>query len=508
MKLPVALYVNSGYPFLWVKTDEYSSAMNDCAVSILRSNPDSVIMTWNMVAGLRLLKYSVTGNGAYTCVETQLNEQAQAGDALACLMHIKKKLTNKGDNRSHVLILEDFHLFIKNPVIWRTLLNMQSSLSTNASSILFLSPVTNVIPEEFEDYVSIYTYELPSKRELVALTRQVINDTGVILPSETTVEDVANAGLGMSRNNFFNAMYLASTYALNARTELEMKIIYSQKENMLQKDALVTSLKTEKTFANVCGLHSMKGFTRDMIASKLGRGILILGVPGSGKSLFASTLGNEMNRPVLSLDFASLMGGVVGETESKTEKALKMVDAMQPCILFIDEIEKGLAGTSGMNGDSGTSKRQGSLFLKWLNDHTSDVYVVATANSLEDLPAEYLRAERWDAIFFVDLPDSHLRNELLQMYTGEYGLQQVTDADIDIAGWTGAEIKALCRIAKARGISLESAKHYVVPIIKSAAKKLDKLREYADSFAVSADEEDATENSVGLFSNRNVVTLQ
>lgn len=220
--------------------------------------------------------------------------------------------------------------------------------------------------------------------------------------------------------------------------------------------------------------------------AKRGKGVLLLGVPGAGKSHFAKTLGKETGRVTINMDFGNLMGGIVGETEQKTRDALAVIDAMEPCILFIDEIEKGLAGTSGHNGDSGTSKRQGGMFLKWLNDHDSDVYVVATSNSINDLPPEFLRAERWDAIFFVDLPHEEERVAILNIYRKFYSISDEDTQIPDIEGWTGAEIRSMCRLASSMEISLMEASQYICPIIKTMGEKIDALRNFATNRAIPA----------------------
>jgi SpoVK/Ycf46/Vps4 family AAA+-type ATPase len=131
--------------------------------------------------------------------------------------------------------------------------------------------------------------------------------------------------------------------------------------------------------------------------------VLLLGVSGSGKSQFCKALGNETGRPTLILDVGSLMGSLVGQSEERTRQALRIADAMAPCVLMIDEVEKALAG-AGSNADSGVSARMLGSLLSWLNDHESDAFVVCTANDISKLPPEFSRCERFDAVFFLDLP--------------------------------------------------------------------------------------------------------
>ena len=143
-------------------------------------------------------------------------------------------------------------------------------------------------------------------------------------------------------------------------------------------------------------------------------------MPGTGKVGFREGPGNETGRPTLVLDVGSLMGSLVGQTEERTRQALRIVDAMAPCVLFIDEIEKALAGVQSCGQtDSGVSARMFGTFLGWLNDHESDVFVVATSNDISKLPPEFSRAERWDGTFFLDLPGQHEKDAIWRMYLGE-----------------------------------------------------------------------------------------
>jgi SpoVK/Ycf46/Vps4 family AAA+-type ATPase len=133
------------------------------------------------------------------------------------------------------------------------------------------------------------------------------------------------------------------------------------------------------------------------------RGVLLLGVPGTGKSVFAKALGNETGRPTLLLDVGNLYGSLVGSTEANVRQALRTLDAMAPCLCFIDELEKALGGVGG-NGDSGVATRLFATLLTYLSDHGSDVFMVATSNDISKLPPEFTRAERWDGVYFIDLP--------------------------------------------------------------------------------------------------------
>ena len=197
-----------------------------------------------------------------------------------------------------------------------------------------------------------------------------------------------------------------------------------------------------------------------------------MGTPGTGKSHFAKGLGKALGLPTPGLDFGRMFGSLVGESEGRIREALAVVDAFSPCILFIDEIEKGLSGIqSSGSTDGGTGSRVFGTFLTWLNDHKSRVFVVATCNDVSKMPPEFLRAERWDAIFFVDLPTERERRIILDLYQKQYHVEG--EPSHGLQGWSGAEIKSLCRIAAMMKCTLQEAERYVIPLCHSMADKIE-----------------------------------
>ena len=212
----------------------------------------------------------------------------------------------------------------------------------------------------------------------------------------------------------------------------------------------------------------------------------MLSPPGCGKSAFAKSLGNETGHPTLTLDFGAMMGSLVGESERNIRQALRIADAMSPCILFCDELEKGLSGAGSSNGDSGVSSRVFGSFLTWLNDHSSEVFVVATCNDISRLPPELVRAERFDGIFFVDLPDAEQRETIWQIHLRTFDLDADQQRPTD-KSWTGAEIRSCCRLAALLDVPLVQAALNVVPVATTAADSVERLRQWASGRCLSAD---------------------
>ena len=458
MSKQFAAYIAASYPILWVDTIEYQRAIDNLTIAAKKVNHNSY--KWDIQTGI-------------TDLQTNKNEKSES-DPNQPLNYLKNK-------KNSIMFLQDFHLYLKSPDVWRKVLNDIDNLKMEANAIVIISPVVD-IPAEINRYVTVIDFNLPSREELDVIINSVCADMEVNEPNEIEKNEIINCGLGLTSFEFENSLYLAVS------TKQSMnETVQTQKEQLIRKNATLSITQSNGGFEELAGLDNLKSFAKKMASArgkKRGRGVLLLGVPGGGKSEFAKRLGKETGRMTIGLDFGNLMGGMVGETEQKTRDALKVIDAMEPCILFIDEIEKGLAGTSGHNGDSGTSKRQGGMFLKWLNDHDSDVYVVATSNSISDLPPEFLRAERWDAIFFVDLPNEEEQKAIMNIYKTEYKI--VEEKTPDITNWTGAEIKSLCRLANSMEISLEEASQYICPIFKTMNEKITALREFAKNRAIPA----------------------
>jgi SpoVK/Ycf46/Vps4 family AAA+-type ATPase len=203
--------------------------------------------------------------------------------------------------------------------------------------------------------------------------------------------------------------------------------------------------------------------------------------------MFARALGNETGRPTLVLDVGALMGSLVGQTEQRVREALRAVDAMAPCVVFCDELEKALAGgQSGGQGDSGVGARLFGSLLSWLSDHESDAFFVGTCNDISRLPPEMSRAERFDAVYFLDLPGEPEKEPIWRMYLERFGLDpgQRRPADRE---WTGAEIRSCCRLAALLEIPLVEAAGNVVPVAVTAGESVERLRSWAAGRCLSAD---------------------
>jgi SpoVK/Ycf46/Vps4 family AAA+-type ATPase len=343
---------------------------------------------------------------------------------------------------------------------------------------------------ELEREVVVLDFPLPSREELKTILSGLVESTGIEPDNEEAVLDAVQ---GLTWEEAENAMALA----LVREKEFDPHTICTLKAQMVEKSAALQFSQFTETFATLGGLDNLKEWTLNRFRNRRSglpfRGILLLGVPGTGKSHFAKALGNEVGWPVLSLDMGRVFGSLVGESEARMREALKVVDAMAPVVLFIDEIEKGLAGVGGSSTDGGTTQRVGGTFLQWLNDHTSEVFVIATCNDYSKLPPEYTRMGRWDAIFFVDNPGPGEREQILQIYLDQFGVTPKGKNLPDLEGYSGAEIRQVAIEAAYNGGDLEAAARFVIPISRSQKTQMDALREWARARTIPASKPQAEE---------------
>jgi len=214
---------------------------------------------------------------------------------------------------------------------------------------------------------------------------------------------------------------------------------------------------------------------------------MLLGVPGTGKSAFSKALGAETGRPTLILDIGSLMGSLVGQTETNIRRALQIADAMSPCVMMVDEVEKALSGVaSSGSSDSGVSPRLFGTFLSWLNDHQSDVFTICTCNDISKLPPEFSRSERFDGVWFLDLPGVRQKQAIWDINLPMFELDPNQPRPKD-EQWTGAEIRACCRLAALLDVPLTAAAQNVVPVAVTAAESVGRLRNWASARCLDAD---------------------
>lgn len=463
-------YIAACFTGLWIQSHEHEDALSEIAQ--LCRDENWRLATWDIARGLQ-----VAGQ----------NDEAETtgSDPLAAIRSIN---TLASPDSSAILVLSNFHRFMNSAEIVQALQHQIVQGKQNRTFVVILSPIVQV-PTELDKQIVVIEHELPGREQLEELARSIATEAGE-LPEGNELNTVLDAAAGLTRYEAEAAFSLS----LVREQAIRPQSIWELKSQMLKKSGLISLHRGSESFADLGGLDALKSFcTRAMRnqghhnALNRPRGVMLLSPPGCGKSQFAKSLGNETGRPTLTLDIGSLMGSLVGQTEANIRQALQIADAMQPCVLFLDECEKALAGVaSSGQTDSGVSARLFGSFLSWLNDHTSDVFVVATCNDITKLPPEFSRAERFDGVFFLDLPSASQKGKIWDICLNLFEL----DADQPkpkTTDWTGAEIRSCCRLAALLDISLVEAAQNVVPVSVTAAEAVKRLREWASGRCLDAD---------------------
>ncbi len=461
----LAEYVRACFTAIWIETHEQQEAV--LAISQLCQREGWQIASWNIDQGLKVKGGTADPSG---------------GDPLAAIRAASSLATSDG---TALLILENFHRFLSSAEIVQALAQQILAGKQNRTILVILAPVVQ-LPVELEKLFVVIEHELPDREQLAEIARGIATEASEF-PSETEFETVLDAAAGLTRLEAENAFSLS----LVRSGRITSEAVWELKSGMLKKSGMLELHRGDEDFKSLGGLGSLKSFCKRALLqpsrgnhAKRPRGVLLLSPPGCGKSQFCRALGNEVGRPVLTLDVGSLMGSLVGQSEERTRQALKIIDAMAPCVAMIDEVEKAFAGVNG-TGDSGVTSRMFGTFLGWLNDHTSDVFVVCTSNDISRLPPEFGRSERFDGIFFLDLPKGEEKAAIWDIYLEQFAIDR-DQRRPDDTDWAGAEIKACCRLAALLDVPLIQAAQNVVPVAVTAAETVGRLRTWASGRCLSA----------------------
>lgn len=373
------------------------------------------------------------------------------------VLALREVMNNLGD--PSIFVFRDFHNFVSDSSVKRTLRDLAGILRSSLSTVILLSPVLR-IPDELEKDVTIVDFPLPGRSEIEALLTQIAADVAGnpalrVDLSEGSRRQLVDAAVGLTLNEAENvfAQTLVTASRLGAA---EAHLVYAEKRQVIRKSGLLEYVESCDTLRSVGGLDQLKSWisrrraalTPDARAFGLPppRGVLLVGVQGCGKSLAAKAISTELGYPLLRLDVGRLFSKMVGETEANVRRALALAEALAPVVLWVDELEKGLSGVgSSDTTDGGTASRLFGTILTWLQEKTSPVFVVATANDIERLPPEVLRKGRFDEIFFVDLPAEEERRIIFSIHLKKRK-RDPAGFDLDLLakasdGYSGAEIE-------------------------------------------------------------------
>jgi len=487
------VYIRAGYPILYLVTAEEERAIELVAGvlkkgELTRRQP----YVWSVSRGLCTTDHQ--------CVNAKVADPKRI---LPALLEFQQP---------GVFILEDFHSFMDerssvSALVVRQLRDLVVPFQASRKTLVLLSPVLK-IPPELEKELTVVDLDLPDEEELAAVLDETVEQLRENPRVEISLagggrEAIVKSLLGLTRSEAENA--LAKIVVTNSRIDPEdIPLLLAEKEQIIRKSGVLEFYSSPERFGSIGGLENLKlwlrqrqrAFTEAARAFGLPnpRGLLLLGVPGCGKSLSAKAVAAEWRMPLLKFDIGRVFAGLVGESEDNMRRALKMAEAVAPCILWIDEIEKGLAGARGDGGDSGVTTRVFGTLLTWMEENQKPVFTIATANDIAGLPTELLRKGRFDEIFFIDLPNAQERANILAIHLARHhrdprdfdlsGHVRVTD------GFSGAEIEqaviSALYAAFAEGAEteledrhLQQAVAETVPLSTTMADRIAQLRQDA-----------------------------
>lgn len=406
-----------------------------------------------------------------------------------------------------VFVLRDFHPYLNDPVVIRKLRDLNRSIKGHLKNILLISPILK-IPMEIEKEVAVIDYELPTKEEINLIIDRVLRE--VNSPSEIEIfhnkekrDKVIDAALGLTSEEIENVF----ARSLVESKQFDIDIILSEKEQIIRKSGVLEFYNSMEQISDVGGLENLKEwlYKRSLAFTKKARdfglpqpkGALLIGIPGCGKSLTAKAISSLWKLPLLRLDVGKVFSSLVGSSEENVRRAIQTAESIAPSILWLDELEKGFSGmqSSGMS-DAGTSARVFGTFITWLQEKTSPVFVVATANNISILPPELLRKGRFDEIFFVDLPNAVERKEIfkihLQKRHRDPSLFDLDELSNLTKGYSGAEIEQIIISAlydafdendEINDQRLHHTINDIIPLSQTMKEELTKLRDWAKSRA-------------------------
>ncbi len=390
---------------------------------------------------------------------------------------------------------------------------------SQARTLILVSPILR-LPPELEHLATIVDFPLPTEAEVRTLLDGMIEHNSQSGTVKVHIEDggkeqIAKAALGLTLGEAENAF----ARAMGADGDLtidDVQVVLEEKRQIIRKSGLLEVVDSEIRLDDIGGLANLKTWLVKRTGAWLAeaaeyalpspKGVLITGVPGCGKSLTAKAMAAAWQIPLIRLDVGKVFAGLVGASEENMRTALKSAEAIAPCVLWIDEIEKGF-GSAGGERDSGTSARVFASFLTWMQERTAPVFVIATANDISRLPPEFMRKGRFDEIFFIDLPTSVERIDIFKLHLksrlkkgkalGDLPVTEELLVDLALLteGFSGAEIEqaviAACFDAfdgrrHLEVADLERSVQNTVPLSVTQSEQITALREWADVRAVSA----------------------
>ena len=474
-----ALLLRACYPLIYISTTE-EERLEKAIASVAQKIGNRQVYVWDFVDG-----YQENPNNAGVAKRNPLQ-------ALEFLEKMPAKLGG-------IFVLRDFQRFLEDISVSRKLRNLARDLKSQPKNIVIVSSQVE-IPSELTEVLTVIDFPLPTAKEIKTEIQRLVLATGQPV-TDKLLDEIVRSAQGLSLERIRRV--LTRAIATHGKIEPEdVELILEEKRQSIRQTQILDFYPATEQISDIGGLDNLKdwllrrGGAFSDRARSYGlphpRGLLLVGIQGTGKSLTAKAIAHHWHLPLLRLDVGRLFAGLVGESESRTRQMINLAEALSPCILWIDEIDKAFSGAEG-RGDSGTTSRVFGTFITWMAEKKSPVFVVATANNIQTLPPEMLRKGRFDEIFFVGLPNQEEREAIFKVHVARLRPHNLANYDVkrlayETPDFSGAEIEQTLIEAMHIGFSqnrdfttddiLESASQ-IVPLARTAQEQIQFLQDWA-----------------------------
>ena len=474
LKENLSRYLDAGFPILYINTFEEANVEE-----IIKEVVDKhTIATWSKARGY----------GEYSS-ETKEWIVPTSKDMFQTLNSVlNSKVSNIKDMNCSLFVIKDAHVELEDSDTIAAIKEIAVKISSGIEScVILISPVVK-IPVELEKYITILEPDYLDYNGICKIIKDFSKKYNISI-IDKLIEDMAMAFKGLSEFEIKNILALAYTDD-GSLSKKDLGLIFEQKKQMILKSGILEMIPLKESIDDIGGLENLKDWlkrkakviTNINSAEKFGvdmpKGVLIAGVPGCGKSLCAKAAAKLFEVPLLRLDMGKLMGKYLGESEANLRKAINLAEAISPCVLWVDELEKAFAGIGSDGGHEVTTRLFGS-FLTWMQEKTSGAFVVATANDITKLPPELLRKGRFDEIFYVGLPKDDERSTIFKIHIVKRRKDDLNNIKIDelvakTKGYSGADIEGVVREAVEYAFA-EGKEHLTTDDILNAIKDTNSL---------------------------------
>lgn len=476
MKQQLTNYIRAGYPALNIVSFEEQRV--EAELKAVTDQAQFQLFVWSITQGIIDLANSNPIPGTEGPVE---------------MLQAFEKLPERS-----VLVARDLHQFFDqpDPMLTRRVKDALA-VAKRTNRVLVMVGCRLKLPPELEKEIAIVEFRLPDREQLSEVIDGIATSAGQTVNGNR--DPLLDAASGLTTIEAENAFALSIVEAQC----LDPKIIAREKANTIKKNGILEIIETPLGLADIGGLVVLKDWLTKRKSSyskaakeyglPVAKGVLCVGIPGSGKSLSAKATANILGVPLLKLDCGRLYGSLVGQSEQNMRAVIQTAEAIAPCVLFVDEVDKGMSGSkSSGSTDGGTSSRVFGSFLQWMQEKTAPVFVFATANDISQLPPEFLRKGRFDELFFLDLPDAKEREEIWRIQIARRGRKPDQYRLVGLAnetdGFTGAEIEAVFTEAMFAAFDegIEPSEFHIrtaidatVPLSQTMGQQIDDLRRWA-----------------------------